>query len=232
MSSDRAFEAPDLIEVMDEAVKYNGYLIDELVRWSRGLASVLDFGAGNGRFARALHEGRVNIHIVEPDPELRAKADPGIPVYESLEALGEQRFEGIYSINVLEHLEEDQAFLNSFYERLAPGGRLFIYVPAFQLLFSANDERVGHFRRYRMRPLVEMIENAGFDVVRSNYVDSVGFVAGLGYRFFGDPDGDLSVGAVRLYDRIVFPLSRLLDRGLGQLLGKNLLVCAVRPETR
>jgi SAM-dependent methyltransferase len=153
-----------------------------------------------------------------------------VPVYEGLEALDGRRFGGIYTVNVLEHLEDDQALLDAFYRALEPGGMLFIYVPAFPLLFSANDERVGHYRRYRIGPLAEMLRRSGFSLERSSYVDSIGFFAGLAYRYLGNADGDLDVGAVRLYDRAVFPLSRVMDHVLGQLFGKNLLVHAVRPR--
>ena len=113
--------------------------------------------------------------------------------------------------------------------RLAPGGRLLIYVPAFNLLYSANDERVGHVRRYRRAGLVELVRNAGFQVERASYVDSLGFFAALAYRFVGDPEGGLSVTSVRLYDSLLFPPSRLLDRVVGRWFGKNLLLTAVRP---
>lgn len=230
MTSDRAFEAPDLIEVMEEAVNYNRFLIDHLATWSAGLGRVLDFGAGNGRFAAALHERGVDVHAIEPDPGLRQKiASHGVPTFESLEAVGEGRFDGLYNLNVLEHLEDDRAFLEGFYRSLAPGGQLFIYVPAFQLLFSANDARVGHVRRYRLRELTGKLREAGFAVEYARYVDSIGFFAGLAYRFFGNDDGDLDIRAVRIYDRVLFPISCLLDHVLGRLLGKNLLVRAVRP---
>jgi len=227
---ERTFEAPDLIEVMDEAVKYNRFLIDALLSWSIGLSSVLDFGAGNGRFAEALHEQRRDVHAIEPDPGLRKKIESkGVPTYESLERVEDGHFQGIYTINVLEHLEDDEAFLRGFYRCLEPGGRLFVYVPAFQVLFSANDRRVGHVRRYTRSTLVNRMRDAGFVIEQARYVDSLGFFAALGYRFFGNDDGGLDLRAVRLYDRVVFPMSRILDRITWPLLGKNLLVCAIRP---
>jgi SAM-dependent methyltransferase len=231
MSSPRAFEAPDLIEVMEEAVNYNRFLIEQLLAWSRGLERVLDFGAGNGRFASALREKEVEVHAVEPDPDLGRKiAASGVPTYESLEAAGEQCFSGVYTINVLEHLENDRAFLDGFHRCLKPGGRLFVYVPAFPVLFSANDTRVGHVRRYGKATLVGRIRDAGFAIEHVSFVDSLGFFAGLGYRFFGDKNGGLDVRSVRLYDRALFPVSRLVDRGFGRILGKNLLVRASRPR--
>jgi SAM-dependent methyltransferase len=232
MSGARAFEAPDLIEVMEEAVNYNRFLIDELLAWSSGLARVLDFGAGNGRFAGALHEHRRDVHALEPDPDLRGKIEAkGIQTHESLDRIEDRQYQGVYSINVLEHLEDDAAFLRNFYRCLEPGGQLFIYVPAFPILFSANDARVGHVRRYTRSVLVNRIRDAGFVVERAAYVDCLGFFAGLGYRFFGNQDGGLDLGAVRLYDRVVFPMSRVLDRIAWPMFGKNLLVRAVRPES-
>ena len=229
---DRAFEAPDLIEVMEEAVRYNRFLIESLVAWGAGAHHLLDFGAGNGRFCVALQERGHAMHAVEPDLRLRERiSQRGVDARESLAAFEpDVRFDGVYTINVLEHIEDDAGLLHAFRQRLRPGGRLFVYVPAFPLLFSANDRRVGHLRRYRRDGLSAAVRAAGFELERADYVDSLGFLAGLLYRFFGNRDGGLDVGAVRLYDGAVFPLSRLLDRGLSRWLGKNLLVTARRPD--
>ncbi|RLA58129.1 MAG: hypothetical protein DRR04_11670 [Gammaproteobacteria bacterium] len=231
MTGERTFEAPELIEVMEEAVNYNRFLIEELLAWSSGLGRVLDFGAGNGRFAAALHEQLIDVHAIEPDSGLRGKIEAkGVSTYKSLDLVEDQHFQGVYSINVLEHLEDDASFLRSFFRCLEPGGQLFLYVPAFQVLFSANDERVGHVRRYTRSVLVNRVCEAGFVVEHAAYVDCLGFFAGLVYRYFGNEDGGLDLRAVRLYDRVVFPMSRILDRISWPLLGKNLLVRAVRPE--
>lgn len=226
-ASGRHFEARDLIEVMEEAVRYNRFLISELARWAADLRSVLDFGAGNGRFAIALRERGVEVSAIEPDPllagSIRAR---GVPVYSDLEELGQRRVDGIYSINVLEHLVDDRAVLAGFRRRLAGGGGLFLYVPAFPILYSANDARVGHLRRYRRRELVARVREAGFAVESARHVDSLGFAAGLGYRLFGRRDGGLDPAKVRLYDATVFPLSRRLDRLCERFIGKNLLLRA------
>jgi hypothetical protein len=63
--------------------------------------------------------------------------------------------------------------------------------------------------------------------VRSEYVDSVGFVASLLYRLSGR-DGSVTARSILLYDRLAFPPSRLVDRVTRRLVGKNLLVVAAR----
>ncbi|HVN40354.1 MAG TPA: class I SAM-dependent methyltransferase [Myxococcota bacterium] len=225
----RPFEAPELIEVMDTAVRYTRFLVDALVDWGRGAGRILDYGAGNGRFCAALTQRGFDAVAVEPDAALREQIrSRGVPVSRSLEALGNEGFGGAYAINVLEHVEDDVGLLAALRERLVPGGRLFLYVPAFPLLYSANDVRVGHVRRYRRRGLCGVVHAAGFRITRVLHVDSLGFAAGLWYRHFGDPEGGLDVAAVRLYDRAVFPLSRALDVLTRGVIGKNLLCEALR----
>ena len=125
---------------------------------------------------------------------------------------------------MLEHVEHDGEILRQLRSVLRPGGGLFLYVPAFPILFSANDRRVGHFRRYRWASLVALVASAGFTVSRAQYVDFCGFWAALAYRMLGRDDGDLNVDAVRLYDRVVFPLSCAIDRVTSRIAGKNLLI--------
>ena len=69
---------------------------------------------------------------------------------------------------------------------------------------------------------------SGFRVADARYVDSLGFLAALAYRGLGRADGALDPRSVRLYDRLVFPASRLLDRALHRVVGKNLLLRARR----
>ncbi len=230
---DRTFEASDLIEVMDRATNYNAFLIDQLVDWAAESQRVLDFGAGNGRFAGALAERGFGVIALEPDLALRtAIAGQGIDTASSLGNLSPESLDGVYSINVLEHIEDDRGILGSFYDLLRPGGGLFIYVPAFPILYSANDARVGHVRRYRRRALSDLTRSTGFEIESCAFVDCLGFPAGLMYRYFGDPDGGLNLGAIQAYDRVLFPISRVLDRALSTVVGKNLLLRARKPAYR
>jgi SAM-dependent methyltransferase len=151
---------------------------------------------------------------------LRAHAD--------LAAIPPGSIDCIYTLNVLEHIEDDLATIRALGERLVRGGRLVIYVPAFQSLYTSMDRKVGHVRRYRRADLRAKVETAGLTVLRSEYVDSLGFAATLAFRAFGPKSGDIDRDAVRAYDRYAFPLSRRLDRALNRVVGKNVLVVAQR----
>jgi putative flippase GtrA len=225
-SGEDGYTGRDNLEAMTEAENYNAFLVS-LVQAHCGSGRVLDFGAGSGTFARPLRDAGRDIVCVEPDERLRAMlAEDGLAAVAGTDEVAPASIDCAYTLNVLEHIEDDAAALETLRERLRPGGTLFVYVPAFNVLFGAMDEKVGHFRRYRRRELERMLEQAGFEVLESRYVDSLGFAASLVYRFVGDRSGAISPASVALYDRLVFPLSRLLDRVLGPFLGKNVLCVA------
>jgi SAM-dependent methyltransferase len=216
------------LEAMEAASKYHHFLTSVVLAEADPTRPVLDFGAGTGRHARALREAGLQISTVEPDPDMRRELElDGFPVAPTVREYGPQAFGSIYSLNVLEHIEDDSGTLLDFFAATQPGGRLILYVPAFHVLYSAMDRRVGHVRRYRRKQLMDLAGHAGFRVTSGAYVDSLGFGAALAYRWLGGT-GDLNARSVALYDRFVFPLSRVLDRVAARLFGKNLLLVACR----
>jgi SAM-dependent methyltransferase len=216
------------LEAMETAHNYQRFLVDSVRREADPGQPVLDFGAGTGFHARALRAHGFDVTCVEPHPTLRAQMNrDGITAVASLEDCERQTFGTVYSLNVLEHIEDDAAVLREIRETLRPHGRLVLYVPAFNLLFSEMDRRVGHFRRYRRRPVEQLARSAGFRVLRSEYVDSAGFAASVVYRL-ARRDGAISRRSVAIYDRLVFPVSRAVDRVTHWFFGKNVLLVTCR----
>ena len=219
----------DNLEIMSEARNYNRYLASLVRNYSGVSNSILDFGAGTGTFARALRDGGPHIECVEPDAlQSQILRSEGFKVYERIEDVENNKFDYIYSLNVLEHIEDDNEMLRVLHSKLRPSGRLFLYVPAFALLFSSMDRKVGHFRRYRRHDLVERLSNAGFEVERARYCDSLGFFASLVFKWFGNSGGRIDRNGLIIYDRLIFPVSRCVDILVSRMFGKNVYVHALR----
>lgn len=72
-------------------------------------------------------------------------------------------------LDVLEHVEDDNRFLSSIYDKMPKGGRLILTVPAFMSLWSSEDVKLGHYRRYKRTDLRNQLESNGFCVLYSNY---------------------------------------------------------------
>jgi SAM-dependent methyltransferase len=221
------------LEVMQEAVNYNRYLLATVRRYASTEGPVLDFGAGTGTFALPMGALGFDVTALEPDTSLRRRLDAhGLVTAADLTDLPDGAFEYAYTLNVLEHIEDDAEVLGSLHAKLKPGGRLLIYVPAFPLLFTTMDAKVGHVRRYTRADLLAKVTAAGFRVDVLTYVDSLGFAATLLFKMIGSADGEIDRRMLKLYDRCAFPLSRALDLAVGRWVGKNLLLVAHKATAR
>jgi SAM-dependent methyltransferase len=65
----------------------------------------------------------------------------------------EESFDVVSILDVIEHIEDDETFLDSILFHLKPGGLIIGNVPAFNLLFSRYDTTAGHQRRYSIKNL-------------------------------------------------------------------------------
>ena len=76
-------------------------------------------------------------------------------------------FDVIGAFDVLEHIEDDAAVIESVGRALRPGGGFVVSVPQHPSLWSGQDDHAHHVRRYTARELRRKVEAAGFEVVRS-----------------------------------------------------------------
>jgi SAM-dependent methyltransferase len=227
-------EAPyagtDNLEVMKEAVNYNRFLLDLIKTHARPGERIVDFGAGVGTFAVAMQANGYAVACIELDAAQREiLAAHGLQVHATLGEIRDASVDFVYTFNVLEHIEDDVGAIRQIAGKLRAGGTLLIYVPAFALLYTSMDRKVGHLRRYKRRDLGVKVAAAGLTIETSEYVDSLGFLATLAYRFAGSEAGDINRGALRIYDRLAFPVSRCTDRILKRVIGKNILMVASKP---
>jgi hypothetical protein len=190
---------------------------------------LLEFGAGTGFLAQIMYvKFGVRAICVELDPNLqKVVTEKGFTCFQDLHSAN-NTYDAIYTSNVLEHIENDVETLADLHKSLSTHGLLGIYVPAHPMLFSQMDEKVGHVRRYRKSELVAKVESVGFTVVKVQYDDFIGFFASLLLKIVGYGSSGLgSSQSLKLYDNLIYPLSRILDNlGCSTILGKNIfLVC-------
>lgn len=224
------YQGCENLEAMAFAENYNQFLIRQIISFRSGDGDMLDFGAGIGTFALPLHAKGLPVICVELDERLRTSLrESGLTAYPDLASIPPSSVDYIFSLNVLEHIENDEGVLKELYDALRKGGRLFLYVPAFQFLFSSMDRRVGHFRRYSKSGIIAKLRASGFTIEFAAYVDSIGFLASIVFKYFGRDDGRLSTRAVKAYDRFLFPLGVFIDRAAGRAIGKNLQVVCAKP---
>jgi SAM-dependent methyltransferase len=226
LSGDFEFQA------LAEARNYRNALLEEFRPYLKG--DILEIGAGIGQFTETVRplDALRRLVSVEMDKRLCAlfrERHPGFELVEGTVADLPAGTEGdaILSINVLEHIREDAAELAAYRNLLARrGGHLCLFVPARPELYAPIDRDFGHIRRYTRDGLKRLLREAGFDIVRLDYFNSVGYVTWwilfrlLKKRHF-DP------GAIRLFDRVIFPVAHALEsRVCRPPFGQSLLAVA------
>ena len=140
-----------------------------------GGGPVFDIGGGNGFVARALAESGMDVVLVEPGLEgaRNAKAR-GIPtvVCATLDAarFRPKSLAAVGMFDVIEHIDDDIGFLRTLHGYLSDGGMAYATVPAYQWLWSDEDDTAGHFRRYTTASLSARFVEAGFHVKFATYI--------------------------------------------------------------
>jgi SAM-dependent methyltransferase len=205
--------------------------------WSRQIkpflkGDVLEVGAGIGSNTRLLDTGvRGRWVCLEPDSALIDQLIANLAETESyrayetvcgtLTSLGDQQFDTIIYIDVLEHIENDHEELRQAASHLQPGGHLVVLSPAHQRLFSPFDAAIGHFRRYN-RAMLRAASPASLKFERIKYIDSAGLILSAANMLLLRQSMPTKA-QLHIWDTYVIPVSRVLDPCMFNMLGKSII---------
>lgn len=107
----------------------------------------LDVGGGNGFVARDLRDAGYDTVMIEPSLTGAANArrrnlEQVVCATVGDAVLKPRSVANVGLFDVIEHIEDDVEFLKSIRPVLKPGGGVFITVPAYQMLWSVDDDLV------------------------------------------------------------------------------------------
>lgn len=180
---------------------------------------ILEIGCGTGHNLEMLQRfGRAD--GIEIDPAARALAAErlGRPIGDSplpaLAGVEDGAYDLVAILDVLEHVEEDHAALESIARKLKPGGRILITVPAHPWMWSAHDVVNHHKRRYTRGTLRAVIGAAGLKIEMMSWFNSLLFPLAAAARIAGritrkeDSDDALPAKPVNRLFEAIFGLER------------------------
>lgn len=227
------------LDSLVEARNYYGWIASRFAPYLG--ARMVEVGAGIGTFLAFLLELRPDARVTAIEPAdnnfpLLARRFAGdarvTPVHGYLNgALPAGGADAVVAVNVMEHVEDDAAFIAAAARALAPGGHLLLFVPALPALFGTLDEEFEHFRRYTRRALTAKLAAAGLEPVSVRYMN----VPGIAAWFLWSKllrRRTITAGDARVYDRWVVPMVRALEDRITPPLGSALMAVAKkRTET-
>ncbi len=228
--------------------RHRNECISAMVRRHGCAGSFLDVGGGNGYVAQRLQADGHEVVLLEPGIEgaRNARVQRGLAHVACATLQSAQFHAGCFAaaglFDVIEHVEDDRAFLKQVREVLAPGGKLYLTVPCHKWLWSQADIDAGHFRRHTYASLQHLVEGA-FQIDYMSYFFRVlvlpqYLLRALPYRLgFGRNGSMLSTGAehgtgeglaTRVVSRMLQSEVAAVQEGRPLGLGASCLVAATR----
>jgi len=220
----------DELPIFSRALNWKKYW-SNLIKQGTFVENSIEIGAGIGSNIPYLLGNSKQLYLLEPDTLFyKNYLYPYSLMYDSITVINgtisdlEKKIllDHIYYIDVLEHIENDKLELEKATRILTNKGSIFILVPAHKFLFSEFDQSVGHFRRYTIKSLSQIIPTE-YHIVNAKYLDSLGFCLSTVIKIFPKKISPTEKN-IQIWDKYLVPLSKLLDKLLGYKIGKSLLV--------
>jgi hypothetical protein len=154
--------------------RHRNVLIHGLYQKHAKSGPFFDIGGGNGAVSKYLTDRGVPCVLVEPGRSgaLNAKRRGVDHVVQStLQDAGflSGSIDHVGLFDVVEHIQDDHAFLSNVCSYQKIGSFAFLTVPAFGFLWSEEDAAAGHFRRYTKKTLESLLKQTGYEVCQCSY---------------------------------------------------------------
>ena len=202
-------------------------------------SEILEAGCGTGGNLDMLRaHGKLTAFEYDGDARLIARSKSSIEILPG--ALPDQlnipdnKFDLIAMLDVLEHLDEDKASLETLRAKLTESGSIVITVPAVPWLWSTHDEIHHHKRRYTRKQLTELLTACDFHNIRVGYFNSFLFPLALVDRSLrawnvrkGDTNSEVGTRLNRMFEQI-FALEASIIHKLKFPIGLSLYAVASR----
>lgn len=133
----------------------------------------------------------------------------------------QEKFDTVFYVDVLEHIQDDAKETRAAAGRLRSGGHLIVLSPAHPALYTPFDAAIGHYRRYTKGSLRKIVPN-DLRARKLFYADSIGALASLCNRYVLH-SAMPTRWQILFWDRVLVRLSRLFDSVFCYQVGKSVI---------
>jgi len=153
----------------------NNLILREIPK--KGSKAILDIGCGRGFLDIEL--GKKGYHVTGVDFSEEAvnfakklseqnnlSKTVNFIVGDLFKLVFDKQFDIVICSEVVEHIEDDKSAVKKLASFLNDSGILIITVPYSMRQWNKDDDRSGHFKRYYIKDMAEILQNAGLGVGR------------------------------------------------------------------
>src|SRR5271157_877765 len=135
---------------------------------------VLDFGCGNGVLFKYLHEKNCSIFgcentYFELSKDVCNRIDVPVRMCRCLEEIGDEKFDAIFALDALEHVEDLESIVKKFSLFSKKETQIILSGPTENILYKAGKVVAGSSGHYHVRNIYQVeqtMQSHGFEVVR------------------------------------------------------------------
>lgn len=150
----------------------------------QGCARVLEVGCGDAFFSRVVRQDVGHLTGIDFDPAFVADAQARhsdkwpieVKMHDMLEKPVDGSFDGMYSLDVLEHIEaaDERRFLSNMVASLEPHGTLIVGMPSLQSqTYASAHSKLGHVNCKDQRDLRRLMQDYFHNVYAFSMNDEV-----------------------------------------------------------
>lgn len=219
--TDRA--GKDTLDVIGSANQFNEWMYQTILPFASG--KILEIGSGLGNISTFFLDNGNEIMLTDLRTEyceslrLKFESKPNLlgvdhldlvkPDFESAYQDHLGKYDTVFALNVIEHIQEDVLAIKNCKMLLKNGGHLIILVPSYQGLYNKFDKELGHFKRYTTNGLSNLFLKNQLFLVHKQYFNLMGI---LGWYVSGNilKKETIPASQMKIYDKLV-PIWKLLD---------------------
>ena len=231
-------EGLDILDVVSKAKKLNNWMYKTIEPYCKGTTLEIGSGLGNiseffvtNKYDISVSDLRENYRTILKDkfnlPENKVlDLDIVDPDFDTKSKNLLNTFDSVFSLNVVEHIKDDNLAIRNMVKLLKPSGNLVILVPAYQALYNNFDSTLEHYRRYNKKSLTSLMGNYG-EIISSFYFNAVGilgwWVSGKIFKNKMIPEGEM-----KLYNTLV-PIIKMVDKVTFNKVGLS-VICVIKKK--
>ncbi len=226
----------ETLEAIGKARRFNRWMYETIKPWCSG--DIMEVGSGHGNISEFFITDHARITLTDIRENYCEKLTSRFSDAESLQGVVQmdltdpefeikhqnlfEKFDTIFALNVVEHIEEDKMAVANCKKLLKKGGMLIILVPSYQSLYNNFDVDLGHFRRYNIASLSSLFEANQLEIIQKQYFNFAGM---FGWFFSGRilKKKIIPTGQVKIFDLLV-PIFKIGDRIVLNSMGLSTII--------
>lgn len=231
----------EALQILSSAAAFNKWMYSSIAPFTSG--NILEIGSGLGNISNFFVQADSSITLSDIDEfyldYLKKKFHQNAAVkdflnvdlqkkdFDTYYAVLKDKFDTVFLLNVLEHLEDEAFAIQNCKYLLKKNGTLIILVPAYSFLFSEMDKQLNHFRRYTTHSLSLALSNEKLNIEKKFYFNFLGIPAWLYGKI--RKLKVLPSGEMKLYNKLI-PLGKILDKLVFKKAGLSVIVIAKKND--